>query len=532
MRATRMAWASAGAACVLSAAGGAQDSDPLPRYLTEAERKYLEDHPLVASTRGAPPVGPLWCPPEYHPCQAILIAWEGSSTWKNILAQLAAQITTVGDADLYVGIDNAAGVTSATNTLQSAGTNMARVQFFTKTLDTIWIRDYGPRFVYEGNVRVIVDHTYNRPRPNDDAFPDYFAGVMGFAGYDIPLVHGGGNFHLSGLGDSHATRLIVNENPGLSETQIVGYWQSFQGLDTTLYTPFRTFVDSTQHIDMWMIMVDDRTAIISDWPLAQGSYEDNICEGAATSLAAAGYTVYRTPAVSVGGIHYTFANSVLCNDLAIVPSYTNNTAKQYNAQALATWQQACPDKTVVQMNAEGIVSAAGVFHCIVMHVPEPALGSTPSIYLRTPNGGESFDPGDTVEVAWSSDDDVDTYYVKLLLSTDGGQTYPTVIHPFWLDTGEFVWTVPDVYTTEARIKGVIYDWNEGQSFDISDANFTINGEPPCVGDFNGDGTVNTLDVTVFLNAWVARDPDADINEDGTVNTLDVSAFLNAWAAGC
>jgi hypothetical protein len=31
---------------------------------------------------------------------------------------------------------------------------------------------------------------------------------------------------------------------------------------------------------------------------------------------------------------------------------------------------------------------------------------------------------------------------------------------------------------------------------------------------------------------VAQDPHADINGDGTINTLDVLAFLNAWAAGC
>ena len=55
---------------------------------------------------------------------------------------------------------------------------------------------------------------------------------------------------------------------------------------------------------------------------------------------------------------------------------------------------------------------------------------------------------------------------------------------------------------------------------------------PCVGDFNGDGTVNTLDVLAFLNAWTAAEGSADINGDGTVNTLDVLAFLNAWTAGC
>jgi len=54
----------------------------------------------------------------------------------------------------------------------------------------------------------------------------------------------------------------------------------------------------------------------------------------------------------------------------------------------------------------------------------------------------------------------------------------------------------------------------------------------CHADFNNDGSVNTLDVLGFLNAWAAGDPSADFNGDGTVNTLDVLAFLNAWTAGC
>ena len=54
----------------------------------------------------------------------------------------------------------------------------------------------------------------------------------------------------------------------------------------------------------------------------------------------------------------------------------------------------------------------------------------------------------------------------------------------------------------------------------------------CLPDWNGDGTVNTLDFIAYLNDWAARDPGADLNGDGVVNTLDFLAFLNAWATGC
>ncbi len=54
----------------------------------------------------------------------------------------------------------------------------------------------------------------------------------------------------------------------------------------------------------------------------------------------------------------------------------------------------------------------------------------------------------------------------------------------------------------------------------------------CPADWNNDGTVNTLDVLQFLNAWTAGDPAADLNGDTVINTLDVLAFLNIFAAGC
>lgn len=62
--------------------------------------------------------------------------------------------------------------------------------------------------------------------------------------------------------------------------------------------------------------------------------------------------------------------------------------------------------------------------------------------------------------------------------------------------------------------------------------FVVRLGEPCDADFNGDGEVNTLDVSAFLNAWGSGESAADFNGDGQINTRDVSAFLNAWTAGC
>ncbi|MEQ8850861.1 MAG: agmatine deiminase family protein [Phycisphaerales bacterium] len=473
----------------------------IPRSLTEAERRFLSTQPLVVG-RGVtpPPMGGIECVAEYEPMDGIMLAWQGSSSWRAILAEMSALITTTGDATVYMYVENGGDQSSANASLTAAGADMGRVEFIQAPLDTIWIRDYGPRYIYEGDVRAIVDHTYNRPRPNDNNIPSDFSARKDHTYYKIPLIHGGGNYHLDALGSSYSTELIVNENPGLSQSQIVDYWRDYQNLETTITDALPSFIDSTQHIDMWMIMVADDTAIISNWPTQSGTAQDIVCDTWAANLQAAGYTVFRIPAVHSGGTHYTFTNAVMCNDLVIVPSYTNGTAGAYNAAAKQVWENALPGKTIVQVDSQAIVTAAGVLHCICMHVPEHRGGVSPTALVRTPNGGEVLDPGQTVSIEWASDDDVSVSSVDLLFSSDGGATFPTTIATGLPVSGSYNWTVPSVFTTQGRIRAVARDGVGNTGFDDSDGDFNIDdglqvavASPPTVV---APGVVTSFDVTL------------------------------------
>ncbi|HZW08275.1 MAG TPA: GC-type dockerin domain-anchored protein [Phycisphaerales bacterium] len=50
-------------------------------------------------------------------------------------------------------------------------------------------------------------------------------------------------------------------------------------------------------------------------------------------------------------------------------------------------------------------------------------------------------------------------------------------------------------------------------------------------DMDLNGVVDTRDFLVYLNLFVAEDPQADANGDGTVDTLDFLYWLNAWGDG-
>ncbi|MGJ8636529.1 MAG: agmatine deiminase family protein [Phycisphaerales bacterium] len=515
----------------------------IPRSMTAAEEALTQENPIQAvQSRGAAPAGLVRTPGEYEAAEGIIMAWEGSSSWKNILAQMTREITTTGNAKAFIFVDTASELSSASSQVAAQGADMSRVQFEIKTTDTIWARDYGPRYIFlgsqpdgTGGVRAIVDHTYNRPRPNDNSLPSYWASERDEPYFLIPLVHGGGNYHLetgSPAGIGHATRLINNENPGLSQSEIVQLWQEYQNLDTMLYDPYPTFVDSTQHIDMWMIVLDDDKVMISEWvnePTASWSITSN---NAAADFANRGFEVFRVPAVRSGGTHYTFTNAVICNDLVLVPLYTNGTASQFNDDALAVWQAAYPGKTIVQINCQSLVTSAGVMHCIVKHVPAPANGDAPGVYMTSQNDGPTIDPGDLVQTTWLFDSLDGVTDADLLLSTDGGSSFPTVLSAgFDATAGLVEWNAPDVGTTDARLRLVIRDSDGDSSFDDSDQSFTITGSA-CAVDLNGDGVLDFFDISAFLEAFASMDPIADLTGEGAFDFFDVSAFLSAFSAGC
>lgn len=447
----------------------------IPRSLTPAEAAWLANHPMGGTDAVTPPpTGPVHCPAEYEPVEGLCIAWEGSTAQLQVLQQIAVQVTTVGQAKMFVYCDSSTEAASVVTTLTNAGCNMTRVQTLVATTDTIWMRDYGPRYVFEGDCRAIVDHIYNRPRPNDDVMPQHFAGVKGHRLYGIPLVHGGGNFHLDALGAGEATVLIANENPTLTQAQIRQHWLNYQNLDVTLRNAFPTSVDSTQHIDMWMQICGDRRAVISDWPNNPGSTQDVICDSTTTALQAAGWTISRVPARLVSGVHYTYTNVVLCNDLVLIPSYTNSTVSPSNATALAAWQAAMPGKTVVAINCQGLVTSAGVMHCIVMHVPQPRGGAIPTANLKSPTN-PTLQPGATATIEWLADDDVGVTGVDLWLSVNGGASFVYPIAQNVPHTGFFSWTVPNLYAPSAKIRVVARDALGNTGSDDSDVPFAIAG---------------------------------------------------------
>ncbi|MCC7390617.1 MAG: hypothetical protein IT431_17855 [Phycisphaerales bacterium] len=90
---------------------------------------------------------------------------------------------------------------------------------------------------------------------------------------------------------------------------------------------------------------------------------------------------------------------------------------------------------------------------------------------------------------------------------------------------------------DGRVNGVVVVATKGWDFRLQDTDgdyrVSLADLLPYgpLGDFDGNGTVNTQDFVAFLNAWATGQPGADFNLDQSVDTMDFVAFLNAWAQG-
>ena len=106
----------------------------------------------------------------------------------------------------------------------------------------------------------------------------------------------------------------------------------------------------------------------------------------------------------------------------------------------------------------------------------------PTVAVTYPNGGETFDAGDTVQITWVALDDVGVTSIDILHSWDGGATFPETVAVGESNDGEYDWAVPDSSSTASRIRVVAHDAAGLAAYDDSDADFAIEGGTGVPGD--------------------------------------------------
>ncbi len=349
------------AVLVLSTVVAAENTPPppeeelLPIGLTEEEKTRLHeigrDHESTA-----PPTGQVRNPSEWEPMQGVIIRYPFGISY-SLIAEMSEDlmVTTI--------VANSSEQSYVSSLYQANGVNTSNTDFVIASTNSIWTRDYGPWFIFEeSGDMAIVDHIYNRPRPQDDVIPQHIGAAWGLNVYGMDLEHTGGNHMSDGLGMSMSTRLVYDENTGLSHSQVDSIMYAYLNNDYTVLD----YIESggIHHIDCWAKFLNPTTILVKDVPTSSSSYAllNQRAEQLSQMISPWGrpYTVVRV--YCPYGTAYT--NSIILNDKVLVPVFGD----PWDDDALQTYEEAMPGYEVIGFTGSWYDNDA--IHCRTMGVPD------------------------------------------------------------------------------------------------------------------------------------------------------------------
>ena len=489
----------------------------LPIGLTPAEREMLDR--IGITHRGTPPAdAPIRNPGEFEPMTGVIVRYPfGNPT--DLLCEYAE------DATLWVIVANSSQEASASSTLSSAGCNMANVAFIYGDTDSIWTRDYGPWFIVDGHdVQGIVDHIYNRPRPNDDLIPGVIGTDWGIPVYGMDLEHTGGNYMSDGRGVAMSTRLVLDENTSLTEAEIDSIMNDYLGIETYHKLDY-IMSGGIHHIDCWAKLLSPGKILVKEVDPGDASYTP--LENAVAYLQSVSssygrpYEVVRIYAPN----HEPYTNSLIVNDKVFVPTYgTSN-----DAGAITTYEAAMPGYDIFGFDGSWLTDDA--IHCRAMgvtdrymlyidHVPLYDTASTDEDYrvgaAFTDMSGAGLKT-DSLLVYWKTDTAPDFSVLSMAADSVGGGYHADI-------PAQSSGTTVSYYVFAADYSGrrETHPWvapGDAHSFDI-----VVDGEAPEIahteiGDVatsmwppEAEATVtDNLEVeTVTLESWINGSPQSDV----------------------
>ena len=367
--------------------------DPLPVGFAlgemESMERYLQSRMTAPRGITTPPNTSVRTMAEWEEISALVITW---TQFPSILRDIVRYGQEECEVIIVCNDSN-----QVKTYLKSGGVPDQRISFLQEGFNTIWMRDYGAKTVYQQAVDslLLVDWIYNRPRPRDGDLPKALACYLGYPVYSTTkppydLVHTGGNFMTDGFGTGFSSRLVVDENgpngffnpTSKTEAEINSLLYQFMGIHTYVKMPVLPY-DGIHHIDMHMKLLDEETLLVGEYPFGTADgpqIESNIAyiQQNFSSVFGTPYKIVRIPMPpengrypNQGGAYRTYTNSVFVNKTILVPTYE----ERYDTTALRIMRELLPGYKVVGINCNSIIQLSGALHCITKAVgaPNPLL---------------------------------------------------------------------------------------------------------------------------------------------------------------
>lgn len=507
--------------------GSETSNTELPIGLTAEEKTRI--HEIYSMGRQTdPPPSPIRNIAEYERMEGVLIRYPfGIST--ALIAEMSEDIT------IYCLVSSSQQ-SSANSTMSSGGVNMENVQYVLGSTDSYWTRDYGPWWVVDGDRNIsVVDHTYNRPRPNDNQAPQKIADHLQTPYFASDIVHAGGNYMTDGLGAAASSDLVYLEN-SMSEAEVNQLMVDYYGIDTyhVVDDPNNTYID---HIDCWGKYLSPTKVLIRDVPTSHPQYtminETAIYFENTVNEWGEPWEVYRVWTPN----NQPYTNSTILNQKVLVPI----TGSSWDDDALAVYIDAMPGYEVIGFT--GSWESTDALHCRTKGIPdlemlqvihnpvndhtEPDSEGYPISVFVDPLSGEGI-IGDSMKVFWRTVGESSWQSAPIYesLIPEEPNTWGGWIPPL-AEEDEIQYFIQTADSSGRIENSPLAGWHEFWALPTSACDSWI------TGDLDNSGHVNIIDILYLSDIIITgnsiglcSESVADINNDGDLTIIDVIFLVN------
>lgn len=333
---------------------------------------------------------------DYEPQRAILISvCELLPTHERVFLQIVEACE--GHIEVGVLVNDKQQLVDAVRLLMKQGREYRHVKFYHLDLDTIWLRDFGPRIAQLESGSVSFDFLYEGTRPRDEKMPKAWADLTGERYHSVPWTMQGGNLLFNGQGLALTTERIFDDNhvrfkaplPGTDpeverRVMVINEFRKECNLSQiVVLEPLRS--EATRHVDMFAAFVAEDHVLVSQLDRRGDPVNAALLDRNAAKLQnvklddGRKLRVTRIPTPPREGKYWsTFTNVIFANDLVLLPAFSSD-QNAYVERAVSVYRTVLPKHKVVVVDTSTMKKLEGSVHCMSINVPE--FANLPPRYL-------------------------------------------------------------------------------------------------------------------------------------------------------
>lgn len=469
-------------------------------------------------------------PTEFEKSEKLLLSWSYNNEIDSTLAEIVGITKKHADVEIVYNPDSLAQDTSYIRSfLISLGSDSTNVSFTAARSNTCMLRQYAPTRGY-GVFSDTVERYFGKPgfnnfnRPLDDSMAYSLSNNWSWNIVDYDLQYENSNIFYDGLRYLFVGDRILSDNLPMTENDISFALNSYynSGIVLFLPNPDQSGGGELSGLSNYLKLIDFETILLSTIPDTLPDY--SVLEDIKSELESivnyfgSPYELFTIPAAPLedgtfatdkDGINRSYTNSIIINDLVIIPSFNE---PLFDSIALDIYKQMMPGYTIRQIDAVHLTNNHCGLNTVTLEIPQKN-------YLRILHekitGLQPYSPYVKINCLCQADSQVESMWLYYKINDDTSFTkkeihlvcpqHFAVIEK--LDPGDtvsyYIEAISSKTTTTYPLsapEGTFTFWLDvvSQLYSNSESYFTISPNPGN-GDFKIHSTQNkqSLQLTVF-----------------------------------